>query len=288
VANREKINLPANRIDSDLQIDFQPAPAGFAKGWLPRLQATLVLLCLVFFGIGFFSRSTCCSLVLFALMLSGLYLKAADVFLVGLTCGLTVFFCEIEAIDRIGPLPLALALGCVLVIGKLVKFTRGEFGWIKRGDWGRQQIAIVAVVAAISGISLVCWYEIVKPDIADLADSIPSHVHPIILIVIGLLFALINATCEEFIWRGIIFNALERTFSPGAGVLCIQALSFGMAHIHGFPRGASGIALASIYGYMMGCVRQNAKGLLAPVAAHFFADAVIYSILASVVLAKRI
>ncbi len=215
-------------------------------------------------------------------MLSGLYFKLADVFLVGLICGSTALLCKIEALNGLWPLPIALALAFVLVVGKLVKFTRGGFDWIKRGNWGRQQIAIVVIVATISGISLVCWYAIMKPDVADLADRIP-HVHPIILIVIGLLFSLINATCEEFIWRGIIFSALERTFLPGAWVLCIQAVSFGMAHVHGFPRGASGIVLASIYGYMMGCVRQNAKGLLAPIVAHFFVDVVIYAILVSIV-----
>lgn len=248
-------------------------------------QTLLVLLCLLFFGIGLVSESPYWGLILSALMLSGLYLKIADVFLVGLICTLTVTFCKLESINRLWPLPILLALVIVLVVGKLVTFTRGAFNWIKKGDWGRQQIAIIAIVATVSGISLVCWYLIVKPDIADLADTIP-HVHPIILIMMGVLFAITNAICEEFIWRGIIFNALERTFLPGAGVLCVQALSFGVAHVHGFPRGASGIVLASIYGYIIGCVRQHAKGLLAPIAAHIFADVVIYSILASVVLVK--
>ena len=250
------------------------------------LGAALVLLCLFFFGISYFTRSIYCLPILFALMLVGLYLKIAYAFLVCLTCASIIFFCNIKIINGLWPLPIAMALVLVFVSGKLVKFTRGGFDWIKRGDWGRQQIAVVAIVAAISGISLVCWYVIVKPDLSDLANMIP-HVHPGVVMVIGLVFALANAACEEFVWRGIIFNALERTFPPGAWALCIQALSFGAAHVHGFPRGASGIVLASIYGYIMGCVRQHAKGMLAPIAAHFFADAVIYSILASVVLAKR-
>ncbi len=249
-------------------------------------QTLLVLLCLVFFGISLVSEWPYWGLMLLALMLTGLYLKIADVFLVGLICALTLALCKLESINRLWPLPIALALVIVLVVGKLVKFTRGAFDWIKRGDFGRQQIAIIAITATISGISLVCWYLIVKPDISDLADRIP-HVHPIILIVMGLFFSTTNAICEEFIWRGIIFNALERTFLPGAGALCVQALSFGVAHVHGFPRGVSGIVLASIYGYIIGCVRQHAKGLLAPIAAHFFADVVIYSILVSIVFVNR-
>ena len=182
-------------------------------------QTLLVLLCLLFFGIGLVSESPYWGLMLSALMLSGLYLKIADVFLVGLICTLTVTFCKLESINRLWPLPILLALVIVLVVGKLVTFTRGAFNWIKKGDWGRQQIAIIAIVATVSGISLVCWYLIVKPDIADLADTIP-HVHPIILIMMGVLFAITNAICEEFIWRGIIFNAWSGHFYPVQDPLC--------------------------------------------------------------------
>jgi hypothetical protein len=250
--------------------------------WLHRI---LVLSCLVFFGVGVVPQFAFCSAVLFVLMLSGLYLRFADVFLLGLTCGLMLLLCRIGTISSLWPLPTALALGIALIIGKLAPFTRGAFGWIKRGDWGRQQIATTAIIVAISGISLVSWYAIVKPDISDLASRI-AHVHPVALILIGLLFSISNAICEEFVWRGMIFDAIERAFSSGTVVVFIQALSFGMAHLNGFPRGASGIVLASIYGCIMGYVRQYAKGLLAPIAAHAFADAAIYSILVSVALAS--
>ncbi len=249
------------------------------------LQAALVLLCLFFFGTGFFTRPIYCLPILFALMPIGLYLKLTDAFPACVACAFIILFRNIKTVNGLWPLPIAMALVLVFVAAKLFKFTGGGFCWIRRGDFGRRQIAVIALVAAVSGISLICWYGIAEPDISDLAHRIP-HVHPGMLIVTGLVFALANAACEEFVWRGIIFNALERAFPPGAWALCIQALSFGAAHVHGFPRGASGIVLASIYGYIMGRVRQDAKGLLAPIAAHFFADAVIYSILASVVLAR--
>jgi len=248
--------------------------------WIYR---TLVLLCLVFFGMGVFPQFAFCSVVLFILMLSGLYLRFADVFLLGLTCGLVSLLCRTGTISSLWPLPAALALGIALIIGKFTPFTKEAFGWIRRGDWGRQQIVTTAIVAAISGISLVSWYAIVKPDISDIAGRI-AHLRPVALILIGLLFSISNAICEEFVWRGMIFDAVERAFSSSAVVIFVQASSFGIAHLNGFPRGASGIVLASIYGCMMGCIRQRSKGLLAPIAAHAFADAVIYSILASVAL----
>jgi hypothetical protein len=52
-------------------------------------------------------------------------------------------------------------------------------------------------------------------------------------------------------------------------------------HLHGFPRGWSGVALASVYGLMMGALRQRARGLLAPWVAHLFADLAIVVIRAA-------
>jgi hypothetical protein len=248
------------------------------------IHGALVLLCLVFFGMGVFPRFAFCSVVLCIFMLSGLYLRFADLFLLSLTFGLMLLFRGVGTISNLWPLPTALALGIVLILGKLAPFTRQSFGWIKRGDWGRQQIAITIVVAAISGISLISWYVIVKPDISDIAGRI-IHAHPVALIFTGLLFSISNAVCEEFVWRGMVLDAVERAFSSSVVAVLVQALSFGMAHLNGFPRGASGIVLASIYGCIMGCVRQNSKGLLAPIVAHAFADAVIYSILVSAALA---
>jgi hypothetical protein len=211
-------------------------------------------------------------------MLVGLYFRFADTFLLGLTCGLMLLFSTIGTIRNLWPLPTVLALAVALIVGKLAPFTKDSFGWIRRGDWGRKQALTTAVIVIISGISLICWFVIVKPDISDIACRIP-RTHPVALIPAGLLFSLSNATCEEFVWRGMIFDAVGRIFSSGAVVIFIQALSFGFAHLNGFPGGASGIILASIYGCIMGWVRQNTKGLLAPIAAHASADAVIYSIL---------
>ncbi len=52
-------------------------------------------------------------------------------------------------------------------------------------------------------------------------------------------------------------------------------------HLHGFPRGWSGVVLASIYGVMMGALCRRARGLLAPWAAHLFADLAIVAVRAT-------
>jgi membrane protease YdiL (CAAX protease family) len=61
------------------------------------------------------------------------------------------------------------------------------------------------------------------------------------LILLGLGFALFNAAVEEMIWRGVIFDSLERARLPTISVVLMQAVSFGVVHLHGFPSGSVGI-----------------------------------------------
>jgi len=64
------------------------------------------------------------------------------------------------------------------------------------------------------------------------------------------LFSLINAAVEEGAYRGVVVNALDRVRVPWQAEI-VQALAFGLLHIHGFPRGWIGVGLATIFGVMM-------------------------------------
>ena len=90
----------------------------------------------------------------------------------------------------------------------------------------------------------------------------------------------LNAVAEEFFFRG----ALQRALTPlgAAWAIGVQAAAFGLIHYRGFPRGWSGVALATIYGLMLGLLRRRADGLFAPWLAHLAADVVIVAILLSV------
>lgn len=249
----------------------------------PWLRGVLVLSCLFFFGMGISPRFAFCSGLLFALMLMGLYLRFAEVFLLGLTCGLMLLLRRVEILISLWPLPTVLALCVALTIGRLLPFTAGAFSWMKEGDLGRREMVLIGAIVPISCIALVLWYCLANPDVSDLAARI-ARMNPVVLVPAGLLFAVGNAVCEEFVWRGMIFDAVERVFPSISVVILVQGISFGMAHLHGFPRGASGIFLASIYGCMLGYIRHHAHGLLAPVIAHAFADAVIYAVLVFIAL----
>lgn len=99
---------------------------------------------------------------------------------------------------------------------------------------------------------------------------------PWLIVFAGLGFATLNALVEEFIFRGILWDGLERLLSPVWLTLAIQAVIFGAIHYNGFPSGIIGMGLAAIYGAMLGVVRQQSQGLGAPVITHFFADLTIF------------
>ena len=97
--------------------------------------------------------------------------------------------------------------------------------------------------------------------------------------LLGLGFALFNAAVEEMIWRGVIFDALERARLPTTLVVLMQAVSFGVVHLHGFPSGSFGILLASAYGAILGVLRAQTRGLLVPFVTHAVTDSSIFGIL---------
>ncbi len=141
---------------------------------------------------------------------------------------------------------------------------------------GRVPIGLTLFAGLVTPGALVGWVHLFEPDISDLVGIIPQQ--PIYLLALGgAVFALANATFEEWVWRGIFQPTLRAEFGLRWAIV-LQAVSFGLAHAHGFPRGVAGVVLAGSWAVLLGILRQVAGGLLAPVLAHVVADAAIASI----------
>lgn len=179
-----------------------------------------------------------------------------------------------------GPLLVTLVAYLILARANLL----GEDPMPKRGHLDRRSFSLTIIIVVVSAVALLTWWIVFNPDLSDASSKIPDL--PVVALVgAGLVFALANAIGEEFIWRGVGTRALEKLDMPSAGVIAIQSLSFGLVHIHGFPRGWIGVGLATVYGAMLGGLRYVSGGLLAPWIAHVVADLVIFAVL--VVLAQR-
>ena len=175
------------------------------------------------------------------------------------------------------PLPLLVALGAWVLLVRRAPEGLALALWFPRGRPDRFTWTLTVAFVVIASLALVTWFRLAQPDVADLRARIP-RLPVAALLLVGLVFSVANAVAEELVYRGILFGALERVWGawPAVGM---QALAFGLAHIHGFPRGWIGVALATVYGLMTGILRVRSRGLVAPLAAHVVADATIFGIL---------
>ncbi len=171
-------------------------------------------------------------------------------------------------------IPLAVYAIILRIFPSIQRQTRWFYiGRVDRFTWlGGLAIAI------LSALGLYLWAVIAKPNLSDLLVLIPNR-SLTILIIVGFGFAVANSFVEESIYRGILWTAFGKVFGSIVVVTLLQSAIFGLAHLHGFPRGAIGVAMAFVYGIMLGAIRQHSEGLLPPMIVHFVADIALYMIM---------
>jgi membrane protease YdiL (CAAX protease family) len=184
------------------------------------------------------------------------------------------------------PFHLLIPILSSLVILLSIPRFRTSLRWLRIGRFGKDICIMVTATVAISGIALYIWYRALNPDLSThlkYMPDIPVWLFPLA----GLGFSVFNAAMEEFVFRGVVMQALDSAFGPDSRPIAIQAWLFGAMHYReGFPNGAGGLAMAFVYGIMLGVIRRRSQGMLAPWIAHVCADIVIFAILAGIVLGQ--
>jgi uncharacterized protein len=170
--------------------------------------------------------------------------------------------------------PLLAYSGVVVLIPSL----RKTVGWLRAGQFDRTLWLLMVTTVFVSSVALLLWFILWKPDLTHFLRIIPSW-GPSLLILEGIGFALLNAAMEESIFRGVLMQALDETLGEGTPSVILQAIAFGLLHIKGIPGDWIGVAMATVYGLMLGAIRRRSQGILAPYVTHVFADAVIFVIL---------
>jgi membrane protease YdiL (CAAX protease family) len=191
--------------------------------------------------------------------------------------GLTEFLACFSASSHL-PLPWQATMAISLAGYALVTRLLGE-PWPSRALLQRGTVPIgwTCVVAGVTPVALVTWVMVLRPDLHDVVDRYLPNLPLPALLAGAFGFALVNAVLEELIWRGVIQDRLDPLFGP-AMAIALQALSFGLQHAHGIPRGVVGVVLAGSWAVMLGMLRRHTRGLLAPFLAHVVADTVVASI----------
>lgn len=198
----------------------------------------------------------------------------------GLLCSLLLFTLSMFGSATLWPVPPALATLAYFILAKRWPALGGVPAWFGRGKLDGAIGLLIGMSVLVSSSALVVWFATTEPDYSEVVAKFPKL--PVYTLFFGVVvFSLINAALEEAIYRGVVMGALDSALGAGAAPVVMQAIVFGIVHVGGFPRGIAGVGLAAIYGLMMGIVRRQAGGMLAPWIAHVGTDVAIGSILLS-------
>jgi len=246
---------------------------------LPRFESALVLLAVALLGAFalYPAAGPAEAVALFVLAFVGWRRRATSLVHLATFAGVLVGAASIERLMLLWPLPALLAALALWIVGPRAPAGR-RFPFLACGELGREAHLSIVASAVVAGAALVLWFVLARPDYSAIRAMFPPVSTPLLMLGV-LAFAAVNGALEELAYRGVVLDALDAALGVRAAPVVIQALAFGALHYGGFPRGAAGVALATIYGLMMGTIRRRSRGLLAPWLAHILADTVIGSLL---------
>lgn len=180
-----------------------------------------------------------------------------------------------------GLVPLMVSFAIAALLARRFRTLR-PLTKLPRGSLDRDVRWMVAAVVVVAAAGIATWVAAAGPDAYSEGTRLAvrhARAQPIwILAPAGVLFAVANAAAEEVFFRGAFMGGLTDSVGLSAA-LPIQAVSFGLIHLGGFPSGGVGVVLAAAYGVMLGLLRVRAGGLLAPWVAHALADLAIISVI---------
>lgn len=176
------------------------------------------------------------------------------------------------------PLPLAAPLTAYLLLVATLPHFRATAPRIRAGRVNARAVKLTVALIIISTCTLVAFDRVMRPDVSEYRTFLPVSALGGV-VTAGILFALLNPLLEEVIFRGILFDAIRSQVGHIATVFITAAL-FGVAHMRGYPPGATGVTLAFLYGIATGGLRHLTGGIALPIIAHVMADATIYVLIA--------
>jgi membrane protease YdiL (CAAX protease family) len=159
----------------------------------------------------------------------------------------------------------------------LIPRLRSSMTWLRLGKVSGASIAATLGIMVMTSVALVAFNRVAKADPSSYR-VVPSFEMFGGVIVWGVVFTVVNATLEELVFRGVLFDAVRSQWNVWVTVVGTSLL-FGLGHLHGYPPGLWGACLAVAFGFAVGVLRVWTGGLGLPIVAHMGADATIYCIL---------
>ncbi len=167
-------------------------------------------------------------------------------------------------------------VGYFVLVGAVSQL-RASLTWLRLGRLTPGACAATIGASAATALVLLVFHSVARPDIGVFTAALPSRAIGGVVLA-GLLFAAVNASLEEFVFRGVLFESLRVQWGVPF-TLVATSLLFGLGHLRGYPPGPGGACLAVLFGLVTGGLRIWTGGLGLPIAVHIVADATIYGLL---------
>jgi membrane protease YdiL (CAAX protease family) len=171
------------------------------------------------------------------------------------------------------PWPWAALIAYLVIVGCIPSLRR-SIGWLRIGRLtlatSTATLALIAVVITVLFLIPQAWF----PGEFEQVLPFPTVFG---VLISGALFALINATVQELVFRGVLFDSLESIWGRWGAIL-VSAFVFGITHLRVMKSGILGVGFASLamdFGVALGFLRAWSGGLALPIAVHVAADATI-------------
>jgi membrane protease YdiL (CAAX protease family) len=158
-----------------------------------------------------------------------------------------------------------------------VRPLRHSLVWLRLGLISSRAVAATLALMVFTSLFLVAFQLMAQPRLEGYRAILPFKFLGGIVSA-GILFTIVNATFEEMVFRGILFDGFEAEWGRGLALVVTTAL-FALGHWQGYPPGPVGVGLATMFGLTVGWLRSWTSGIALPIVAHLSADATIYCIL---------
>lgn len=159
------------------------------------------------------------------------------------------------AVGFLGLWPVPAAIAVVLawwLSGRGVDERRWS-SWCRRGRWTRDLPWLVAGTVVVAAGALLAWQRLfdgtLPQEYVDAAAGQPWWA----IVLAGVGFSLLNAAVEEIVFRGVLLSALTDVLGVRVAVV-LQAVAFGVLHLHGVPSGPVGMVMAGAWGLLLGVI----------------------------------
>ena len=134
----------------------------------------------------------------------------------------------------------------------------GRPDWLGPGRADRQAHLLALASIPLTTIALVAFIASGRTDVEAATEglqSLPLWTLP----MVGVGFVLVNPTVEEVLFRGALQTMVsEVSGRPSVGVAA-QGLAFGAIHFNGVPGGPLGMAMAAVWGVVLGVELAGAR-----------------------------